>query len=84
MEVSGKYVVCTRALRTDGQSQNTTMLTRLALCDIQAAKIGKARAALANGIHDPELMEQIAHINEILRIVVAFEDKLFHDNMDID
>ena len=66
------------------EPQNTTMLTRLALCDIQAAKISKARAALANGMHDPELMEQIAHINEILRIVVAFEDKLFHDNMDID
>jgi hypothetical protein len=60
------------------------MLTRLALCDIQAAKITKARAALTEGMHDPELMEQIARINDILRLVVAFEAKLFHDNMDID
>lgn len=60
------------------------MLTRLALCDIQASWIAKARAALVNGMHDPELMEQIAHINAILRLVVEFEAKLFHDNMDID
>jgi hypothetical protein len=60
------------------------MLTRLDLCDIQAAKLRTARAALVNGMHDPKLMEQIAQINDILRIVVAFEAKLFHDNMDID
>jgi hypothetical protein len=60
------------------------MLTRAGLCDIQAAKLRKARAALVNGMHDPVLMEQIAHINDVLRIVVAFEAKLFHDNMDID
>lgn len=60
------------------------MLTRAALCDIQTAKIAKARAALINGRHDPELMEQIAHINAVLRLVVEFEAKLFYDNMDID
>jgi len=60
------------------------MLTRAALCDIQAAKLRRAREALVNGMHDPVLMEQIAHINHILRVVVEFENKILHDNMDID
>jgi hypothetical protein len=60
------------------------MLTRTALCDIQAKKIGQARASLQQGYHDPALMKEIAQINEILHIVIDYENKLIDDNMDID
>ena len=62
----------------------TTMLTRTALCDIQANKISQARASLQQGYHDPALMKEIAQINEILHIFVNYENKLIEDNMDID
>lgn len=35
-------------------------------------------------MHDPSLMADIARLNDILHIVVKFENKLFLDNMDID
>lgn len=60
------------------------MLTRTTLCEIQAKKIARARTALRNGYHNPVLMEEIAQINEILYIVVDFENKIIADNMDID
>ena len=62
----------------------SNMLTRTALCDIQTKKINRARAALRNGFHNPVLMEEIDQINEILHIVVEFENKIIADNMDID
>jgi hypothetical protein len=60
------------------------MLTRIQLCDLQQSKINKARSALRSGMHDPSLMADIARLNDILHIVVKFENNLFLDNMDID
>ena len=48
------------------------------------AKLRIARRELCNGRHDPELMEKIDTLHQVIRLVTNFENQLLTEIYDID
>lgn len=54
------------------------------LMDAMAERIKRARADLSVGWHNPEIMEEIAHLSAAIKLLVNFEKKLISELDDID
>ncbi len=48
------------------------------------SKLKQVRSDLTNGYHNPILMEEIGHLNDVIELVISFEHRLLSELDDID
>ena len=60
------------------------MNAKTALMNVMGQKLRRARRDLCNGWHNPELMEEIDTLHQVLRLVNNFETQLLTEIYDID
>ena len=62
----------------------TKMNAKTNLMDAMGHKLRQARRDLCNGWHNPDLMEEIDTLHQVLRLVNNFETQLLTEIYDID
>jgi hypothetical protein len=57
---------------------------KVLLMNTMGCKIKQVRHDLSYGFHNPELMAEIGLLNDIIKLVTSFEDRLMSELDDID
>ena len=59
-------------------------VTKTVLMNAMGAKIKQVRYDLSFGFHNPELMDEIGVLNDVIKLVARFEASLLSELEDID
>ena len=83
--VIGRFPCCVHGKASSSSCNlHANMNPKETLMNAMGAKLRIARRELCNGRHDPELMEKIDTLHQVIRLVTNFENQLLTEIYDID